>query len=193
MLAYQTYDLSTVFLLSVLMVAAITDIRRHRIPNWLTFGTLLTGLTLQFIFLGLDGVLSGMAGAGMGLVMLVPFFLLGGMGAGDVKMMAGVGSLVGFQTVIMAAAISLCLAGGYALALVVYRGEWATTTRRYIVSIQSRQYVAPESDSVARQRFPFALAIVGGTVIALAMLSQLDFYHLTSELSYQWQLWGAPK
>lgn len=191
MLAYQTYDLSTVFLLLVLLVATITDFRRHRIPNWLTFGSLICGLTLQTVFLGGDGLLSGMAGAGVGLAVLLPFFLLGGMGAGDVKLMAAVGSIIGFKTVVLAAAVAVCFAGLYAITLIVVKGEWSSFLQRYVVSLQTRHYVAPGSGSVAQTRFPFALAIAGGTLTALAMMSQLDFYNLSSELSYQWQLWGV--
>lgn len=191
MLSYQTYDLSTVFLLLAVAVAAYTDLRKHRIPNWLTFSTLLSGLLLQYIFLGTEGLLAGLAGAGMGLVILLPFFLMGGMGAGDVKMMAAIGSLIGFKLVLLAAAVSLVLAGLYALVLITIKGEWASFMRRYVVSLQSRHYVAPDAGSIATKRFPFALAIAGGTLTALAMASQLDFYHLSNELAYRWQLWGA--
>jgi len=190
MLAYLTYDLSTLFLLMVLLVAVVTDLRRNRIPNWLTFGTLVCGLLLQYTFLGSDGLMAGLAGAGMGLVLLIPFFLLGGMGAGDVKMMAAVGTLLGFKPVMMAAALSLCLAGLYALLLITLKGEWSSLLQRYFVSLRTSTYVAPAAGSVARQRFPFALAIAGGTLSVLAMQSQLDFYHLANELTYQWQLWG---
>lgn len=191
MLAYQTYDLSTVFLLIALLVAVVTDTGRNRIPNWLTFGVLVSGLCMQTVFLGTDGLLAGLAGSGTGLVLLLPFFLLGGMGAGDVKMMAAIGSFIGAEPVLLAAAISLCLAGLYAVILIIVKGEWTPFLQRYLVTFQTRHYVAPDPDSIAHKRFPFALAIAGGTLTSLALMSQLDFYHLSSELNYQWQLWGA--
>lgn len=191
MLAYQTYDVSTVLILLALLVAVIMDLRRNRIPNWLTFGTLFIALSLQFTFLGSDGLLGGLAGAGTGLVLLLPFFLLGGMGAGDVKMMAAIGAFIGVQSVMWAAAFSLCLAGIYAVSLVTYRGEWMNFFQRYLVTVKVKSYVPPAKESIAHQRFPFALAIAGGTLGALALDSQLSFYHLSTELNYQWQLWGA--
>ncbi|WP_370279038.1 prepilin peptidase [Pontibacterium sp.] len=191
MIAYYTYDLSSLLLLTALVIAVISDLRRHRIPNWLTFWTLLGGLMLQFAFIGYDGLLSGLAGAGMGLVLLIPFYLLGGMGAGDVKMMAAVGTLLGYQSVMLAAAFSICLAGAYAIFLVTYKGEWTQLLQRYSVSLKTKSYVAPDANSVTNRRFPFALAIAGGTVAVLMMESQLEFYHLSTELTYRWQLWGA--
>ncbi|WP_372832149.1 prepilin peptidase [Pontibacterium sp.] len=191
MLDYQTYDLSTVFLLLVLVVAALIDLRRNRIPNWLTFSTLGIGLSLQLIFLGSDGFINGLSGAGVGLALLLPFFLMGGMGAGDVKLMAAVGCFIGTTPVLLATAFSLLLAGGYALLLIGVKGQLSAFMQRYMVSVQTRTWILPETNSIARRRFPFALAIAGGTVIALGWYSKLDFYHLTSELSYQWQLLGV--
>src|ERR1041385_149953 len=79
------------------LVAAIWDLRTRRIPNWLV----LTGLIAGF---GLNGVLSGLAGLEAALIgMLTGFgiylalYLLHAMGAGDVKFMAAVGSLVGWR------------------------------------------------------------------------------------------------
>lgn len=191
MLAQQTYNLSTVFILLSITIASITDVRSHRIPNWLTYGTLLIGLGIQFAVLGVEGLLAGLAGAGVGFIYFIPFFLLGGMGAGDVKMMTALGSLVGFKLVIVAASASLVLGGLYALSLMTVKGELINFVQRSLVSIKVRTYVAPDVDSIARHRFPFAVAIAGGTLAALAYYSQLDFHHLTSEFHFQWQLWRA--
>lgn len=191
MLNYHTHDLATVFLLLMLGVAALIDLRRNRIPNWLTYSLLLVGLTLQAAFLGIEGFLSGLSGAAVGLVLLLPFFLTGGMGAGDVKLMAAVGAFIGIKPVLLACAISLLLAGAYALLLVALNGQLSSFMQRYLVSVQTRTWIAPENNSIAKRRFPFGIAIAGGVVIALGLHSQLDFYHLTSELSYQWQRLGA--
>lgn len=191
MIAFHTYDLSTVVLLATLLVAVVTDLRCHKIPNWLTLGLFVSGLSLQLYFLGTDGLQSGLAGAGMGLVVFLPFYILGGMGAGDVKMMAAVGTLLGYKAVALAAAFSLLLAGVYALMLVTLKREWSAVILRYVVSVKTRSYVPSEENSVTSQRFPFALAIAAGSVTVLAMESQLDFYYLRTELSYQLQAWGA--
>lgn len=190
MLGYLTYDLSTVFLLLVLMTAALTDLRRNRIPNWLTYSALLIGLTLQSVFLGMDGLTTALAGAAVGLAIFLPFYLTGGMGAGDVKLMAAVGSLTTVKIAALSAAFGLCLGGVYALMLITSRGEWTAFLQRYAVAIHSKHISSPNTDSIAGRRFPFGVAIAGGCILALGWYSELDFYHLSSELSYQWQLWG---
>ncbi|MDI3323805.1 A24 family peptidase [Pontibacterium granulatum] len=191
MLAYQTYDLSTVILLVVLMVASVVDFRCHKIPNWLTFPALILGLALQTIFLGWIGGSNALLGAATGLAVLLPIYLLGGMGAGDVKLMAAVGTFVGWETTVLSAAYGVCLAGLYGILLVTVKREWMASIQRYAVSIQMKSYVSPDASSVTRKRFPFAVCIAVGVATALYRVGDLDFYHLTSELSYQWQLLGS--
>jgi prepilin peptidase CpaA len=191
MLSSYTHDLSTIYLLFVVFTAVITDFQSNRIPNWLTFSTLIVGVALQAFFLGTEGLIVAVAGISMGLVFLLPFFLLGGMGAGDVKMMAAIGAFIGYKSVMFATAYSLMIAAVYALVLVTIKGELMTSLQRYTVSIASRTYVPSSPDSVARKRFPFALAIAGGTIVVLMMESQLSFHHLSAELSYQLKAWGV--
>ncbi len=191
MLAYMTYDLSTVFLLLVLAFASWTDIRRHRIANVLTFSMLGIGLTLQFWFLSLDGLWTGLQGMGVGLVVLLPFFLLGGMGAGDVKLMAAVGSIIGPIPALLAACLSLVAAGLFSFVLLLRHRDLGRMLRRYAVVLATRQYLPPEADEVANKRFPYAAAIAVGTIITLGWNSQLEFYHLGRQLSYYLHGLGA--
>ncbi len=92
-------------------VGAVTDVRSARIPNWLTYSSLLLAL-------GVRGALSGLPGLGRGVVgVLVAggffffLFLLGAMGGGDVKLMAAVGAWVGSELVVTML-IAAALAGG---------------------------------------------------------------------------------
>lgn len=191
MLAYMTYDISTVTLLGFLLIAAYTDLRRNRISNRISLSCLLAGLGMQTVFLGWDGLLAGAGGAGVGFLCLLPFYLLGGMGAGDVKLMTGAGSFLGVKVVVFSAAFSLCLAALYALVLITYRREWTPFLQRYAVTFKTKAYVMPEEGSIAAHRFPFAVAIVGGVVMALEWNAQLDFYYLASWTSYQLKAWGV--
>jgi len=68
------------------------DIRTQRIPNYLTLGTALTGLSYQALFGGLAGLTDGLLGMGLALLLLLLPYLWGGMGAGDVKALAGLGA-----------------------------------------------------------------------------------------------------
>jgi len=189
-LAYLTHDVSTLLLLLVLIIAAVTDLYHHRLPNPLTLGALLLALALQLYFLQGSGLLQGLAGAFTGLLLLLPFYLLGGMGAGDVKLMAAVGGFIGPLPVALAAAFSLICAGLYGLALITVKREWTPTLQRYLVSLRNRHYLKPEPDQAAAQRFPFALAIAAGTLLTLYWYGQLAFYHLGLQIAYQLQVLG---
>src|SRR5512136_548273 len=89
-------------LLIVLAIAAITDVRTRRIPNWLTYPTMGAGLSYHVYANGWQGFLFGLEGLLLGFALLLVFYLLGGMGAGDVKLMAGVGSILGPKIVFVA-------------------------------------------------------------------------------------------
>ncbi|WP_010321909.1 A24 family peptidase [Marinobacterium stanieri] len=192
MLPIYTYDSSTLLLLLVLLVAVLTDWRRHRIPNWLTFGALATGLLLHYFFLPSPEWLDGLKGAGVGLAVLIPFYLTGGMGAGDVKLMAAVGSFIGPTAALTASCFALVVGGCIAFFMVLRSGELASIYRRYMVMISARTVVPAEVGSVARRRFPFSFSIAVGTLVQQGLFdNNLEFYHLTTELGYQLQALGV--
>src|SRR5947209_11249935 len=76
-------------------VAAYTDLRSRRIPNWLTLSAAVIGLGLNLALGGAAGGLTAVLGLGLGLAMLLPFYLLRAVGAGDVKLLAALGALLG--------------------------------------------------------------------------------------------------
>ncbi|MBA4501410.1 A24 family peptidase [Marinobacterium marinum] len=192
MLQLYTYDLSTLLLLLVLIQAVLMDWRRNRIPNWLTFGALALGLVLHTIFLPSPEWYAGLQGAGVGLAVLLPFYLTGGMGAGDVKLMAAVGSLIGPSAVLTAGCFALVIGGCVAFYMVLRSGELGNQYRRYLVMISARTLLPAEAGSVARRRFPFAISIAGGVLIQQGLFdNNLEFYHLTTELGYQLQALGV--
>ncbi|GAA0702169.1 A24 family peptidase [Marinobacterium maritimum] len=192
MLPLYTYDVSTLLLLLALMLAVLMDWRRHRIPNWLTFGLMVTGLLLHYFFLPSPEWFAGLKGAGVGLAILLPFYLTGGMGAGDVKLMAAIGALIGPQAVLAAACFALVIGGCVAFYMILRSGELASLYRRYMVMITARTMVPAEAGSVARRRFPFSLSIAVGTLIHQGLIdNNLEFYYLTKEVGFQLQALGV--
>jgi prepilin peptidase CpaA len=102
-------------LLAVLALASKADLTDRRIPNKLTFPTIALGLVLGGLFFGLDGLESSAKGAGLGIGMLFPLFMLRWMGAGDVKLLAAVGALKGPEFVFFACLWSGVFGGAFAL------------------------------------------------------------------------------
>src|ERR1700730_7296869 len=108
---------------AVVSVAAYCDIRWRRIPNWLTLSALGGGLVLQAVRAGAAGVSVALAGAALGLCILLPFYLVHAMGAGDVKLLAGLGALVGPQALVSLAIYAALVGGAISVVLLARRGR----------------------------------------------------------------------
>lgn len=80
---------------AVVAVAAVYDSRFRRIPNWLNLSGLILGLGLNIFCFGPHGAVRSLEGLALAVAVYLPLYLLRGMGAGDVKLMAAVGSLAG--------------------------------------------------------------------------------------------------
>src|SRR5437867_7514856 len=103
-------------------LAVRADVRTRRIPNLLTGPAVLLGLIAHLTFSGTAGLSSaalGMAAAGG---LLLPGWLMGWMGAGDVKLMAAVGAWLGFPLGVFAALATLMAGGGLGLLVGARRG-----------------------------------------------------------------------
>lgn len=109
-----------VILLAALIAASVTDITRQRIPNAITLPLAVFGLVYHLYTAGMSGLLFSVSGLLAGAGLLILFYLMGGMGAGDVKLMGAVGSILGPVSVVYAFAYCALLGGIYAL-VVLYR------------------------------------------------------------------------
>ena len=94
----------TVYIAICLGIAAIwDDLARRRISNWIPAIAFLSGLCLQFSLHGWYGALAALLGALTGASVFILFYLLGGMGGGDIKLMAGFGAMLGTNRILEAA------------------------------------------------------------------------------------------
>lgn len=109
----------------VLIEAAVIDGWKLRVPNWLTFHLAAGGLAYCAFYPGAPGLLWSIEGLMVGLAVLLPLYLIGGMGAGDVKLYAGVGAWVGPLVVSQAFIVSAVVGGLMAVAMVAWTGEYA--------------------------------------------------------------------
>jgi prepilin peptidase CpaA len=157
----------------VLVEAAIIDGRSLRVPNWLTYHFLLAGLCFAFFNGGSALLLSALAGAGVGLLTLLPLYSIGGMGAGDVKLMAGLGAWVGPWLTLWAFASSALFGAAMGVAMMWYSGRLfghlATmhTIGHEVLSLKNPVVLAQR----AAQRKPTALLLPYGIPIAVGSIT----------------------
>lgn len=108
--------LQMIVLVMLVVIATVWDLRQRRIPNWLTLAAFIAGIGLHAAVDGTAGLSSSVLGAAVGAIPFALVYWLGGMGAGDVKLMAGVGALFAWPAAGLAL-FCIVLAGGV-LALV---------------------------------------------------------------------------
>ncbi|WP_423799541.1 A24 family peptidase [Neobacillus sp. SAB-20_R2A] len=127
--------MENIMLLIVLMVCMITDLKSRKIYNKVTIPTILFGLINNSLGLGLDGFLFSSKGLLTGLGLLFIPFVLGGIGAGDVKLLAAIGSVKGSIFVLNSFLYGAVIGGIIAFVIMVRRGILIDFVRRVIYSI----------------------------------------------------------
>jgi prepilin peptidase CpaA len=158
-------------------IGSVHDVRERKIPNRVTGTAIVAALTLHAIFGGWHGLGdSAVAGAIAGGIFLV-FYFAGGMGAGDVKLMAAVGCFAGMGSLALVI-ISTAVAGALcALAVSVHQGRVRETLRNVVelLAHHRQRGLRPHPDlnlSNARTlRLPFALPIAAGCLFTLCTLA----------------------
>jgi prepilin peptidase CpaA len=166
-----------IWLVSVVLIeAAIIDGRSLRVPNWLTYHFLLGGLIYAFARGGSPLLLYSLTGALVGLISLLPLYSIGGMGAGDVKLMAGLGAWIGPWLTAWVFACSAIVGAVLAVAMIVYSGAiWRhlammQTIAQEVFSIRNPVVL---SERAAQRKpamllLPYAIPIACGSIAYFA-------------------------
>lgn len=168
-------------LLVLVVMAAVTDLAIRKIPNLLllaawcgVFGLHLAGATPA------GSAASALGGAAVGFAMFIPLYMLRGMAAGDVKLMATVGLFFGPDQTFHACILAWCAGGVMALAIILATGRWQLAwagVRKILVSLLPMPLliwlrVGPAPEDPAAQSagsMPYGLAIA---LSALWLLGQ---------------------
>ncbi len=154
-------------------VAAVFDVRTRKIPNRLTGTALVLRLLLHFAFDGWNGVLSASTAALVSGVIFFLFYLAGGMGGGDVKLIASVACIAGLSNMVILLVFT-SLAGG-ALALVFAIRQQRLQQMLFNVVELGRHHfnkgLQPHPDlhvqNAGTLRLPYGVAIAVGTLLTL--------------------------
>lgn len=167
-----------IFLLITLVTAVITDIRSHRIPNILLFPVLAFSLMFHTIIGGTDGLLGSLTGLALGIAMLLPLYVMGGMGAGDVKLLGVVGSFLGPWATVVAGMATMIAGSVLGITVILWRRfrpaiaahKFPPAGAQVVLSGGSVPRIRPEPKNI---QIAYAPAIAAGTVAALWYVDML--------------------
>jgi prepilin peptidase CpaA len=145
------------------VAAMIEDLGWRRISNWTSGGAVLAGLIVHGIQKGWSGVGHSLLGTLIGFGVFLIFYLLGGMGGGDVKLMAGFGALLGDRLILPAALLAAASGGVMALGFLAIRA----VIRRAKVWFGKAAVEAVSNGAKCAESIPYAPAITVGAWLAL--------------------------
>ena len=167
-----------------LVVAAVIDGYKLKVPNWLTFPMIISGWVYSAAyspFAGWEGLMYSLVGTAVGLALLMPAYAIGGMGAGDVKLLAGIGAWVWGTETLWAFAVSAIVGGVIAVGMVLVRRRWGKHQTQFwmicneILTVKDPDKLA----AIAAERkstmllLPYGIPIAIGTIAYFAVAGML--------------------
>ncbi|MBI3696466.1 MAG: prepilin peptidase [Acidobacteria bacterium] len=160
---------------AVLMIAAITDIRSRRIPNWLVVPFLAVGILVGGVTRGPAGVGESLAGVATAVALAGVLCYLRGMGLGDLKLCAAVGAWIGPAQMVSALVVTAIAGGVIAVAYALWHRSLTKCldgTGDLIAGLGKNGFRPHETvnlDNPAALKMPYALAIAVGTMFSFYM------------------------
>ena len=160
---------------AIAITAAALDFRSRQVPNWLTLSGLIAGIAINSILYKAAGVLTSLEGIAAACLIYLPLYLLGGIGGGDVKLMAAIGALVGPGHWLLIFVFTALFGGAAALLFILFKKQFGRTILNVAAIVkrvcrgQAPYRGAPELDVRTSQGvgLPHAIVIACG---ALAFL-----------------------
>jgi prepilin peptidase CpaA len=154
-------------------IAGFTDWRSRRIPNWLTVGGLLLGILVSSLTRGWGGAKDSLLGAGLGLLVLLPFVFMHSLGAGDWKLFGALGAFLGPSQLITVLFATVLVAGIMAFVLVIWKRRVGQTLRniaRMLAAVFTLHLPGPEVslDNPEALKIPFGVAAAVAVILHTA-------------------------
>jgi prepilin peptidase CpaA len=190
------------FICAAMIVAAVIDGWKLKVPNWLTFPIILSGWAMglghDFGWLGEETGVGGfgatMAGTFMGMFLLLPLYSIGGVGGGDVKMQMGFGAWVGafyglntapdlhpgaLWIILYAFCLAAVIGGVLALGMIFLRGEYRKNmdnTRSILSDLVQSKGVSDVAEKAAKRK-PTLHLLPYGIPLCLGFIAYLAYLH----------------
>lgn len=164
------------FVTVTLIVAAVIDGLQLKVPNWITFPMIISGWVWSATlspYPGWEGIMYSLIGTVVGLGLLLPAYAIGGMGAGDVKLMAGIGAWVWGTVTLYSFAVSAVVGGVIAVGMVLYGKSWNKHQGQFwmiwneILTVKNPEKLA----EIATERKPTMMLLPYGIPIAIGTIA----------------------
>jgi prepilin peptidase CpaA len=160
-------------LLPLAIIITYYDVRYRRIPNAFVLATLVGGLAVHTIFAGLTGIRESLGGCIIAFSLMFIMHIFGAMGAGDVKLFAAIGSVVGASLVLPTLFVVVITGGILGVVSMIRAGAVRTTLHRVLMILvgllpgwQMPRFAVPAD---RRHTIPYGVAITLGSLISLAV------------------------
>jgi prepilin peptidase CpaA len=169
------------FVTITLVVAAVIDGYQLKVPNWLTYPFIISGWIYSAAFSGFsgwEGLGYSLAGTAVGLALLLPPYAIGGMGAGDVKLLAGVGAWMWPSVTFYAFAVSTIVGAIIAIGMVLWTKSWEKHRSQFwgifneIITIKDPEKLA----EIAAERKPRMFLLPYGIPIAIGSIGYFAWH-----------------
>jgi prepilin peptidase CpaA len=166
---------------AVLVFAAVIDGWKLKVPNWITFPLIISGWVYSTAAFGWAGLAWSLFGTAIGLGLLLPAYAIGGMGAGDVKLLAGVGAWIWATNTLYAFCVSALVGGVIAVAMVLWRRDWHHHIYQFWTIVGEIMHVRDPNalSAIAAERksamllLPYGIPIAIGTIAYFAWTGML--------------------
>jgi len=157
--------------------ASWIDYKERRVPNYLNAIIAASGLIAQLLFFGGQGLLTGLEGLVLGLALLIIPWAMYMMGAGDVKVLAGMGAWMGPQMVLYTFAIGAIIGGIASVIMIASKHRWAGALQNFqMAAVKCSNIKLAFSDlgsvkslGTNAQLIPYGVPLTGGALIVMAM------------------------
>ena len=185
---FQTTDyFLIILLLFILTGSAIIDFRVQKIPNLITFPTVIIALLYHFLAQGVDGLIFSALGLATGIGLLIIPYMFGVSGAGDAKLMGSVGAVLGSKSVFTAFLFTAIVGGIYAIVLILFnkkqfnKKQFKGFFKKQLITLKlfilTREFIPdPIEENNKKPKLCYGVAIALGTFIYLGL--DLSGHHL---------------